>query len=104
MTAFDPTTQMTMARPLPNGHDVPAKATPEQARAAGEHFEAMFLGQMLQHMMAGLEPDPVFGGGHGESVFRSLLIDEYGKEIAKRGGIGIADAVSREILRLQEVK
>lgn len=102
MTAFDPITQMTMARPLPNGR-TPAKTTPEQARAVGERFEAMFLGQMFQHMTTGLEPDPVFGGGHGETVFRSLLIDEYAKETAKRGGVGIAAAVARQILQAQEI-
>jgi Rod binding domain-containing protein len=31
-----------------------------------------------------------------------MQVDEYGKAIAKNGGIGIADAVFREILRAQE--
>jgi Rod binding domain-containing protein len=46
----------------------------------------------------------MFGGGQGEKVFRSLLFQEYGKQTAKAGGIGIADMVQKEILRLQEVQ
>ncbi len=73
------------------------------ARAAAESFEAFFISQMLADMFAGIETDPLFGGGQGETVFRSLMIDEYGKGVAKSGGVGIADSVMREIVRLQEV-
>ena len=43
-----------------------------------------------------------FGGGNGERIWRSFLIEEYGDLIAKTGGIGIADAVERQLLRAQE--
>ena len=72
-------------------------------RQAAEDFEAVFLGQMLAPMFAGLETNEYFGGGPGEDVYRSLLVEEYGKAIARSGGVGIADAVERELLRLQEV-
>jgi Rod binding domain-containing protein len=55
-------------------------------------------------MFAGLGNDKLFGGGTGESVYRSLLLQEYSKVAAKGGGTGIADAVQREILRMQETK
>jgi hypothetical protein len=54
-------------------------------------------------MFEGLESDEVFGGGPGEDVYRSLIVEEYGKAIARAGGIGISEAVQREIIRLQEV-
>lgn len=76
--------------------------TEEQARKAGEEFESMFLGQMLSHMFAGIETNETFGGGHGETMMRSMLVDEYAKEMTRAGGIGIADAVTREILKVQE--
>jgi Rod binding domain-containing protein len=65
-------------------------------------FEAFFASAMLESMTAGIKPDQVFGGGQAEQMYRSLLNQEYGKEIAKRGSLGIADAVKREMLRLQE--
>jgi Rod binding domain-containing protein len=74
-----------------------------QARQAAEDFEAVFLSQMLAPMFEGLETDDVFGAGPGEDIYRSMLVEEYGKSLARAGGFGLADAVQREILRLQEV-
>ena len=72
------------------------------ARQAAEDFEAVFLSQMLSHMFAGVETGGPFGGGHAEEVFRSVMVDEYGKMMARSGGVGIADNVMSEILRIQE--
>jgi peptidoglycan hydrolase FlgJ len=87
----------------------PVAAPPAQApaadpklRAAAEEFEAMFVTQMLEHMHAGREPDSRFGGGHGEKTWQSVLNAEYGKAIAKRKGMGIADMLVRDMLKLQE--
>jgi Rod binding domain-containing protein len=65
-------------------------------------FEAMFLSQMFQCMFEGVKADTTFGGGNAENMYRSMMIDEYGKQVAKRGGIGIADQVSRTLLAAQE--
>lgn len=61
------------------------------ARQAAENFEAIFIGQMLEPMFEGLSTDGPFGGGQGEQMFRSMLITQYGEQIARRGGFGIAD-------------
>ena len=82
-------------------------ASPEAiaaARSAGQQFESFFIGQVMESMYAGVEADPTFGGGPGENAFRSMLLDEYGKAAAQHGGFGIAEAVTSEILRLQEAK
>lgn len=73
-----------------------------QIRAAAEEYEALFIGQMLAPMFENLDGG-LFGGGPGEAVYRSMLVEEYGKSIARSGGIGIADSVEREILKLQEI-
>ncbi|WP_119459795.1 rod-binding protein [Rhodospirillaceae bacterium SYSU D60014] len=79
-------------------------SNPEEARETAEKFEAFFLSQVVEHMFAGVEPDPLFGGGQAEGVYRSMLFQEYGAAIARSGGIGISDMVQKEILRLQEVQ
>ncbi len=79
-----------------------AKVTPEQARKTAQDFEAMFLGQMMQPMFEPLSTAAPFGGGHAEKMWRSFMIDEYGKAMAKSGGVGIADTVQRQILMAQE--
>mgnify|MGYP000368566697 CR=1 FL=1 len=76
--------------------------TSESIREAAEEFESVFLTTMLQQMFAGLETDGPFGGGQGEEMFRSLLIEEYGSSISKAGGIGIADDIARELVSIQE--
>lgn len=74
------------------------------ARKVAQDFEAFYLGQMLQPMFQGLELEEPFGGGNAEEMWRSMQVDEYGKAIAKTGGVGIADMVLKEILRHQEVE
>ena len=72
-----------------------------RAKDAAQKFEAQVLSVMLQQMFAGLSTDGPFGGGEGEQMFRSVMTEAMGKEMAKTGGIGIADTVQREILKLQ---
>ena len=81
-----------------------AAKTEAQAEKAAKDFEAVFIGQMVSAMFEGIKSDGPFGGGYGEGVFRSLMIEHYSKTIAEQGGLGLADQVKREILRLQEMK
>lgn len=69
---------------------------------AAEEFEAMFVAEMLRPMFETIESDEMFGGGQAEETWRGLLIDEYGKSIAKAGGIGLADHVKAAMIQMQE--
>ena len=40
--------------------------------------------------------------GHAEKVYRSLLMNEYVKAMAKTGTVGVADYVMKSILEIQE--
>lgn len=80
------------------------KTTPEQAQKTAREFEAMFLAQMMQPMFEPLSTEAPFGGGHAEKMWRSFMVDEYGKAMVKAGGIGIADTVQRQILMAQEAR
>ena len=88
---------------LAAGGETPAQAAnAAAARQTAEDFEAVFLSQMLSHMFAGVETGGPFSGGHAEEVFQSVMVEEYGKMMARSGGVGIADSVMSEILRMQE--
>jgi Rod binding domain-containing protein len=80
------------------------KAKIAQARAdkAAQDFEAVYISEMLKPMIETVEVDENFGGGKGEEVFRGLLVQELGKSIAKQGGLGLAEHVRSELLKLQE--
>jgi len=105
---------MNTGNPIPppiTGSVKPAQAgaagAPQNADSAhktGEDFEAFFLSQVFEHMFSGVGNDALFGGGQSETIYRSLLLQQYSKVAAKSGGVGLADAVQREILRAQEVK
>jgi Rod binding domain-containing protein len=58
-----------------------------------QEFEAQVLGALLQPMFESSGPNGAFGGGAGETQWRSMLIAEHGKAIARARGIGLADAV-----------
>jgi len=81
---------------------LPKNANIKQMKEVAEKFEAMFLSQALQPMFANIKPESPFGGGPGDDIWRSMQVDEYGKAIAKSGGIGIADAVMEQMLKAQE--
>jgi Rod binding domain-containing protein len=74
----------------------------EAAKKAGKDFESFFLSQTFESMFSGVDADPIFGGGEGESTYRSLMIQEYSKVASQNGSTGIAAAVTREILKMQE--
>ena len=58
---------------------------------------------MMETMFDGVSTDGMFGGGHAEKIYRSMLLDEYGKEMAKVGTVGVKQSVMRSILEMQEM-
>lgn len=83
---------------------MPTDGTSEAIQEAAVEFEAVFATQMLEPMFEELSTDGLFGGGHAEGIFRSLMVQEFGNLIAQRGGLGIAETVSAELLRIQEAQ
>ncbi|HZD26740.1 MAG TPA: rod-binding protein [Alphaproteobacteria bacterium] len=73
-----------------------------QARQAAEQFESFFLARFIDSMQEGIETNGPFGGGHAEEMFRGLFSDAVAKQVARAGGIGVADSVYREMMKLQE--
>jgi peptidoglycan hydrolase FlgJ len=72
-----------------------------EVRRAAEEFEAVFLAQMLAPMFEGLQTDGLGGGGMGEEIFRPMLIERYAEALSRTGGVGLADSIVRELMRMQ---
>ena len=68
---------------------------------AAQDFESVFLGQMVAQMYTGIDANGPFGGGFAEQTYRSLMYQELGRQMAATGGVGIADAVYAEMVKLQ---
>lgn len=78
--------------------------TEAEAERVAKEFEGFFLSQMLSSMFSGLEGgDGEFGGGSGEKAFSGILHEEYAKVFSAQGGIGLADNLKMEILRMQGI-
>ena len=74
----------------------------ERIDAAAKDFEAMFISEMMKPMFEGIETSGYFGGGKGEEIFRGMLVQEYGKQLAESGQIGMADSIKTELIKMQE--
>lgn len=66
--------------------------TPDPLRDAAVELEATFLAEMLKSAGFGETPD-AFGGGDGEDQFSSFLVQAQAREMARSGGIGLAESL-----------
>jgi Rod binding domain-containing protein len=81
----------------------PAPPAPTaRMRETAQAFEASFLAQMLKPMFEGLSTDGPFGGGEAEGTWRGFMIDAMAQQTVKAGGIGLADQVVAQMLKMQE--
>lgn len=99
---------MAQKPPVPTVMTTTAKAseklTEKQLKKIDEtakDFEAVFISEMMKPMFEGLKTDTMFGGGQAEEMFRSIMIQEYGKSMAQTGSIGIADQVKASLINAQ---
>jgi Rod binding domain-containing protein len=102
MSATPITQPVSLLRPVAGLGYAPKGASPDKLKAVAQQFEASFIGAMLQPMFDSISTSPPFGGGEGESTFRSFLVDAMAKQMVKSGGIGLAPAVQREMLKMQQ--
>lgn len=73
-----------------------------KVRKSATEFEAVFATEMLSHMFEGIGANPVTGGGNGEEIYKSMMIEQYGQAIARTGTLGIADKVTAALIKAQE--
>lgn len=82
---------------------VSAKTLAAATKAAKE-YESVFISEFMGSMFSGISTDGPFGGGQGEAMFRSMMLDQYGKQIEARGGFGLSAVMTRQLLAHQEMR
>lgn len=76
-----------------------------QAKKVSQDFEGLFVGMLLKSMRSTVKENKETGsGGHGEEAFRSMLDQEYATAAVKRGGLGLAKMVEKEIIRQESLR
>lgn len=95
----------TTSRPA-RGLPLRSNATASKAKIdeTAKEFEAQFVAQMLSNMFSTVDPHESLGGSDAEEVYQSLLVNEYGKILARTGGVGVADQVKQMMIQQQEVE
>ncbi len=86
------------------GPSIAANADMKRTKESAREFEAVFISEMMKPMFEGIEVDEMFGGGKGEEIFRSMMLQEYGKEIASLDVIGIQNQVLNKLIELQAAR
>lgn len=76
----------------------------QRIESSAREFEAVFIAEMMKPMFEGIEVDKTFGGGKGEEIFRSMMVQEYGKEIASLDIIGIQNQVKSKLIDMQAAR
>ncbi len=95
--------------PSLNTSPTPAQSAAElakrgQIKQTANKFETSFLSVMLEQMFDGTDTPAPFGGGPGESMFKSFLTEAMANKMTANGGVGIAASVQREMLKMQGLK
>lgn len=82
----------------------PAATAPDlKIMKAAQDFEAMAIGQMLEPMFDTVDTAKgLFGGGAAEENFKPMLITEMAKQVEQRGGLGLANGIYAQMLKMQE--
>lgn len=83
---------MTELNPIPAISDGPTQRSNKALHDAAIELEATFLAEMLKSAGMG-ETRSGFGGGAGEEQFSSFLVREQALEMARAGGIGLAETI-----------
>jgi Rod binding domain-containing protein len=78
-------------------------AAQAKAKGTATDFEAMFINSMFSQMTSGLKGEGPFGDTQSTGVWRSMLTEQYSKNFAKAGGVGISNEVFRTLI-LQQAK
>src|SRR5690554_5429545 len=90
LSSIGPQNRISSSRPVspvPEGH---------AAAGAAREFEALVLQTFVQDMLP-REAESVFGSGTASAFWRSMLAEQIAKELARSGGVGIADMITRDI-------
>lgn len=80
------------------------QARTAKAKATATDFESMFLENALDRLTQDTGADgPLGENGEAGGIYKSMLAKEYAGSVVRSGGVGIADAVFRQMMRMQEV-
>jgi len=76
---------------------------PSEREAAGK-FESLLVSQMLNAMQSTVEKSGLLDGGSAEETYREMLNQALSDELARRGGLGLAEQIAKRIDEYRSVQ
>ena len=75
----------------------------EKLHKQAMELEGVFLNTLMKEMFSSIQTDESsFGGGFAEETWRGMQSEQFADAVAQQGGIGLADQMMGDLLRLQE--
>lgn len=71
----------------------------KKIKERAKELEGVFLSIMIEPMFPDGEESNLYGGKESARVFKTLMVQEYGKILANAGGIGLAPGIEKQIKR-----
>ena len=75
----------------------------ERLHKQAVELEGVFLNTLMKEMFSSIETsEDSFGGGFAEETWRGMQAEQFATALAEKGGVGLADQLMSDLLRLQE--
>ena len=75
----------------------------KRALKTAQDFESVYIADAFKDMFKGVSVDPLTGTSNtSNETWRDMMIDEYAKNMVKKGGIGIAQGIADQLIKIQE--
>ena len=75
----------------------------ERLRKQAVDLEGVFLNTLMKEMFSSIDTnEESFGGGFAEETWRGMQSEQFASALAEKGGIGLADQLMSDLLRMQE--
>ena len=75
----------------------------EKLHKQAVELEGVFLNTLIKEMFSSIDTnEESFGGGFAEETWRGMQAEQVASSLAEQGGIGLADQLMSDLLRLQE--
>jgi flagellar protein FlgJ len=75
----------------------------EKLHKQAVELEGVFLNTLMKEMFSSIDTqEESFGGGFAEETWRGMQAEQVANSLAAQGGIGLADSLMSDLLRLQE--
>ena len=78
---------------------VSAKEAKPEIYKQAKDLEAVLISVMVEPMFPKGKESGLYGGGPGSDIYRSMMIQQYGKILGNGTNLGVADNITKSLTR-----